>query len=222
MNKILVIAPHPDDETLGCGGSLLKHAKNGDEINWLICTEAHSELGWSNNKIQQRKTEIKLVKEKYNFESVHALGIPAAKVDLMPISEIAEKIGGIVNEISPNIIYMPFFNDVHTDHNIIGKVLQSLIKWFRYPSLKKVLVYETLSETNFNFISKDKFHPNTFNNITNFIDEKIKIMKIYESELHEHPFPRSRESIKALAILRGSQSGHKYAEAFHLVYENIK
>ena len=153
---------------------------------------------------------------------MHALGIPAAKVDLMPISEIAEKIGGIVNEISPNIIYMPFFNDVHTDHNIIGKVLQSLIKWFRYPSLKKVLVYETLSETNFNFISKDKFHPNTFNNITNFIDEKIKIMKIYESELHEHPFPRSRESIKALAILRGSQSGHKYAEAFHLVYENIK
>ena len=222
MNKILVIAPHPDDETLGCGGSLLKHAKNGDEINWLICTEAHSELGWSKSKIQRRKTEINLVMKKYNFQNLYNLEIPAAKVDLMPISEIAKKIGDIVNENSPNIIYMPFLNDVHTDHYIIGKVLQSLIKWFRYPSLKKVLVYETLSETNFNFVSKDKFHPNTFNNITNFLNEKINIMKIYESELKDHPFPRSQESIKALAILRGSQSGHKYAEAFNLVYENVK
>ena len=125
MNKVLVIAPHPDDETLGCGGSLLKHLKNGDQLSWLICTDAHSGLGWSNSKIERRKTEIKLVKQKYNFMSVHTLGISAAKVDLIPINELAKKIGNVVKKVSPNIIYMPFIYDVHTDHYIIGKVLQS-------------------------------------------------------------------------------------------------
>lgn len=222
MDKVLVIAPHPDDETLGCGGSLLKHDKNGDKLSWLICTEVHKGLGWSAKKIQRRKKEIKLVKESYNFESVFSLGIPAAKVDQKPISELAKELGDIAKKLSPNIIYMPYINDVHTDHYIIGKVLQSLIKWFRYPSLKKVLIYETLSETNFNFASQNKFQPNTFNNITDFIDKKINIMKIYKSELKEHPFPRSEDSIKALAVLRGSQSGHKYAEAFNLIFESIK
>ena len=222
MDKVLAIAPHPDDETLGCGGSLLKHAKNNDQLSWLICTEAHRDLGWSDKKIQRRKKEIKMVKESYNFKNIYTLGVPAAKVDQAPISELAKKIGDILKNLSPNIVYMPFINDVHTDHYIIGKVLQSLIKWFRYPSLKKVFIYETLSETNFNFVSQDKFQPNTFNNITDFIDEKINIMEIYKSELKEHPFPRSKESIKALAILRGSQSGNRYAEAFKLVFENIK
>ena len=80
-------------------------------------------------------------------------------------------------------------------------------------------VNETISETNFNFSKKNTFCPNVFEDITNFLNKKLKIMKIYKSELKKHPFPRSLDSLKSLAILRGSQSGFKYAEAFELIKE---
>ena len=81
------------------------------------------------------------------------------------------------------------------------------------------MAYETISETNFNFTNKNPFYPNVYEDVTGFIDKKIKIMKIYKSELKKHPFPRSVDSIKSLGILRGSQAGFKYAEAFELIKE---
>ena len=219
MNKILVIAPHPDDETLGCGGTLLKHFKQGDKTNWLICTEAHIELGWTQEEIKLRESEIDVVSEKYCFNSVKNLKIPAAKVDTFPMSKLINKIGDFVKILAPDIVYLPNLYDAHSDHYFIAKASHSMIKWFRYPSIKKVLVYETISETNFNFSSKADFQPNVFNNISDYIDEKINIMKIYNSEFKDHPFPRSEQAIRSLAILRGSQSGYSFAEAFTLIYE---
>ena len=90
---------------------------------------------------------------------------------------------------------------------------------FRAPSIKKVLMYETISETDFNFLSLDKFNPNTFVDISNFIKTKNKILSIYKSEIGRHPFPRSVEAVRSLAILRGIQSGYNFAEGFHLVFQ---
>ena len=119
------------------------------------------------------------------------------------------------------IIYIPFICDVHTDHQLIAKAMQSTFKWFRYPHIRKVLMYETPSETEFNFIEKRKFSPNVFVDISDHIDEKIETMKIYSSEMDDFPFPRSEKTMRSLAAFRGSQSGYEAAEAFELVYERI-
>lgn len=219
MNKVLVIAPHPDDETLGCGGTLFRHKAEGDEIYWVIVTSISVDTGWSDKAVKKRDAEIKASAKKYGFADVINFRFPTTKIDTYPLSDLVEKIDSIIRKVSPEIIYMPFIHDVHTDHQIIASAVQSNIKWFRHPSIQKVLMYETLSETEFNYIGDTVFRPNVFVNISEFLNDKIDTMKIYTSELKEHPFPRSEKSIKALATLRGSQAGYEYAETFQLVFE---
>ena len=217
--KILVIAPHPDDETLGCGGSLLRHKYEGDELYWCITTTISEELGWSKEAVNNREMEIQSVEKKYSFSGVFNFKIPTTKVDTVPVSDLIQKITNVYKEIEPNIIYLPFAHDVHTDHQLISKASQSTLKWFRHPYIKKVLMYETLSETENNYMQVNGFKPNLFVDISQYLDEKIEAMKIYESEMGDFPFPRSEKNIKALATLRGSQGGFAAAEAFELVFQ---
>ena len=219
MSKILVIAPHPDDETLGCGGALFRHKANGDEIYWLIVTGISEDTSWSNDVVTKRDNEIDAVAEKYGFSDVFNLRLPSTKMDTLPLSDLIGEISKVYKKVEPDIIYMPFAYDVHTDHQIIVKALQSTLKWFRHPHIKKVYMYETPSETEFNFVEKRAFRPNVFVNISLYIDDKIETMKLYESEMGDFPFPRSEKTMQSLAAIRGSQSGFEAAEAFELVYE---
>lgn len=217
--KVIVIAPHPDDETLGCGGTLFRHKQEGDELYWIIVTGINEEAGWSNEAVKKRNAEIDSVAEKYEFTDVFNFRLPTTKIDTLPLFDLIEKITDVYKKVEPQMIYMPFAYDVHTDHQLIAKALHSTFKWFRHPYIKKVLMYETPSETEFNFMENRTFRPNVFVDISNYLDDKIEAMKIYESEIGEFPFPRSDEAIRALATLRGSQSGFKAAEAFQLVFE---
>ena len=219
MSKILVIAPHPDDETMGCGGALFKHKAEGDDIYWLIVTGISQDDGWEEKVVKKRDNEIDAVAEKYGFSDVFNLRLPTTKMDTLPVSDLIGEISNVYKKVKPDIIYMPFAYDVHTDHQIIAKALQSTLKWFRYPHIQKVLMYETPSETEFNFVENRIFCPNVFVNISQYIDDKIETMKIYDGEMGEFPFPRSEKTLRALATWRGSQSGFESAEAFELVYE---
>jgi len=219
MNRVLVIAPHPDDETLGCGGTLFKHKAEGDEIYWLIVTSLDEDSGWPKEDVIKRASEIDAVGKKYGFSLVFNLRLPTTKIDILPLSDLIEKITDVYKKIEPDIVYMPFAYDVHTDHQIIVKAMQSTFKWFRFPYIKKVYMYETPSETEFNFAENRVFRHNVFINISKNIDDKINAMKIYEGEMGEFPFPRSEKTLRALATLRGSQSGFESAEAFELIYE---
>lgn len=213
-NKVLVIAVHPDDETLGCGGTLLKHKANGDEIYWLICTtvdEAHSYY-------LTREDEIKEVANAYGFDTVQNLRLKTMQVDEYTMSELVGKISKVINEVQPNIIYLPFKGDVHSDHRKIFEASYSCTKSFRYPFIKKIYMMEVLSETEFAPSTKeDSFIPNVFVDISKFLDKKIEIMKIFESEIAPHPFPRSERNLRALATLRGATCGCEYAESFVLL-----
>ena len=223
MNKVLTIAVHPDDETLGCGGTLLKHKANGDKIFWVIVTTIKSgykgwDLGFSEDVIKKRDEEIIKTAKMYNFDGVIRLELPTMRLDEVSMSEIIGKISRVFNEIKPNIVYLPFKSDVHSDHRKVFEASFSCVKTFRYPFIKKVLMMETLSETDFAPATKeDAFVPNVFVDISEYFDKKIEIMKIYESELGVHPFPRSLATIEALAKVRGAQAGCEYAESFMLL-----
>ena len=222
MNKVLVIAPHPDDETLGCGGTLFSHKHKNDQLYWLIVTNISEDNGWRKEVVIKREKEIDSVSKKYEFVKKYNLEFPTTSLNANSTVKLIDKISDIYRKIKPNIIYMPFINDVHTDHQIIAQSIQSTIKWFRYPFIKRVLMYETTSETEFNFVQGRIFKPNVFVDISKYIDTKVEIMKVYESEIGKHPFPRSKKNIRALATFRGSQSGFEAAEAFELVYERVK
>jgi N-acetylglucosamine malate deacetylase 1 len=215
-NKVLIVAVHPDDETLGCGGTLLKHKEEGDEINWLICTTIDKD----NSYYEKREEEIKKVNQLYGFHSINNIRLKTMQVDEYSMSELIGKISKVINEIKPNILYLPFKGDVHSDHRKIFEASYSCTKSFRYPFIKKIYMIETLSETEFAPSTKeDSFIPNVFVDISKFMDKKIEIMKVFESEIAEHPFPRSERNLKALGSIRGATCRCEYAESFVLLKE---
>lgn len=215
-NKVLVLAIHPDDETLGCGGTLLKHKANGDEIHWLIATT----IPENHSYYTTREQEIEQVCAMYDFDSVHNLRLKTMQVDEYSMSEIISKISDVIQTVQPNVIYLPFKSDVHSDHRKMFEAAYSCTKSFRYPFVKKIYMMETLSETDFSPSTKeDSFIPNVFVDITEFMDKKLEIMNVFASEIGEHPFPRSLRNLQALATLRGATAGCEYAESFMLLKE---
>jgi LmbE family N-acetylglucosaminyl deacetylase len=223
MKKVIVITPHPDDETLGCGGSLLKHKAEGDEIYWLIVTGISVETGFTLSKVNRRNEEIKKVSEMYDFNAIHNLSLPTTRMDTLPMADIVARISDVFQMVMPEVVYLPYRGDIHSDHKIIFDAVVSCTKWFRYEYITRILVYETLSETDFN-INPDNngFHPNVFINIEKYLSKKVEIMKIYDSEMGDFPFPRSEAAIRALATIRGAASGYQSAEAFMLLKERLQ
>ncbi len=218
--SVMVIAPHPDDETLGCGGTLLKHIHAGDRVHWVIFTSVTTEQGFSEERVRSRSDEIDRVALAYGFANVHRLGFPTMTLDTIPKSNLVGALGAVVKAVGAEILYVPYRNDAHSDHAAVFDAAASCAKTFRYPSVKSVRAYETLSETEFGIRPDDPgFRPNLFIDISEFLGRKLEIMNIFASELGAFPFPRSEVTLRAQANLRGSQSGVLAAEAFMLLKE---
>ena len=214
MKKILVLAPHPDDETLGCGGTLLKHQNSKDKIFCIFLTNLKK-----NHKMYKKKIEeIKRVSKAYRFDDYFIGKFNPSTLEDIPKQDIISYLQKIINKIKPDKLLIPFPYDAHHDHRISFECMTVFFKSFRYSFIKEVWMYETLSETNFteNY-TKQFFQPNTWVDITDFYQKKIKIFSNYASEYDLSPHPRSFEAIKSLAVLRGSYSNVKYAEAFQII-----
>src|SRR3989304_942557 len=118
MSRILFVSPHPDDETLGCGGAILKHRSAGDEIYWLIMTNMMVEEGFGRIKVNKRQKEIDSVANEYGFSKVFKLDFPTTKLDVIPRIRIINETGRVIEQVKPEIIYLPNGKDVHSDHGI--------------------------------------------------------------------------------------------------------
>jgi len=217
--KTLVIAPHPDDETLGVGGTLLRRKSEEAKVAWLVVTGISVESGWSAEKVGERGDEIKRVRELFDFDETFVLDFPTTRLDQVPMSDLVAGISQVFKSFEPEEIFVPHPSDVHTDHRVVFNAVASCTKWFRYPHIKRVLAYETLSETDFGLGTDKGFCPNVFVDIEQFLDQKLRAMDIYKSEVGAFPFPRSHEAIRALAAVRGVAAGFKAAEAFQLLRE---
>tara|TARA_B100000674_G_C37893300_1_gene940059 strand:+ start:170 stop:832 length:663 start_codon:yes stop_codon:yes gene_type:complete len=217
MKKVLVIAPHPDDEILGCGGTLSRLKKK--KLYWMIVTKMTNKIGYTNNQIYLREKEINKISKSLNIVKKIELGFPASSLSKINLKELISKMSIEINKIKPDTIFAPYQHDAHSDHFFTTYTLNHILKAFRYPFLKRCYLYETLSETNQSFVKKNVFKPNTYFDISKNLKKKLKMASVYKSEIKKHPFPRSLKSIEALAILRGSESGFKYAEAFKLIIQ---
>jgi LmbE family N-acetylglucosaminyl deacetylase len=217
--KSLVIAPHPDDEVLGVGGTILRRKSEGASIAWLIVTSINLESGWTDQQIKLRSKQIKNISSFFGFDSVFELGYTSRELDSVPKLEIINKMTNVFQDFQPEEIFLPHYSDIHSDHRVTFEAVTSCTKWFRHPYIKRILSYETLSETDFGLIPHLNFKPNVFINIEQHLENKLNAMSLYTSEIGSFPFPRSLETIDALAKLRGSASGYKSAEAFELLRE---
>ncbi len=215
MSTILAVAAHPDDETLGCGGALLRHRAEGDVVHWLITTEMTPEVGGTSERIAAREREIAAVASHYQFAKVHRLGFSAARLDVVPRADLVGAFANVVSLVAPETIYLPFRGDIHSDHAAVADACVAAAKRFRQPSVRRMRAYETLSETEFQVApAAPAFRPNLFIDIGPYVAGKIAAMRIYVSEMGALPFPRSEEAIRALATLRGTTAGCTAAEAF--------
>ena len=138
-NKVLVVAVHADDETLGCGGTLLKHKAQGDEIYWLLLTGPTKDhpYGFSDEHIVERSNRVEQIAHAYDFDGLEYLGLPTQLMHSLDLRDIIQKISEVIKRIQPNIIYTMFANDVHSDHRVAFDAVYSCTKSFRYPFIEK-------------------------------------------------------------------------------------
>jgi len=217
--SILVVAVHPDDESLGCGGTLLRLREEGAQIHWMIVTAMTADCGYSPEAIAHRDSEIEAVAQMYGFSSVHRLDFSTTRLDEIPMSQLVAAMSRVFQSTQPNQVFLPFQHDVHSDHQHAFAAAYSCTKTFRYPSVRKVMMMETLSETDFAQSAGGGFVPNMFVDISGQFERKMQILRVFESELHPHPFPRSEEAVKASAMLRGAAAGCRFAESFVILKE---
>ena len=222
MKNILFVAVHPDDETLGCGGAILKHKDNGDNIYWMIITAPtlNHPYGFNQDFIKKRNDLVKQIAGEYTFDKVIQLNQPTQLLHAVDLRELIIDIDEAINDVQSNVIYMMFNNDVHSDHRIAFNAVYSCTKNFRRPYIEKIYMYEALSETEFApALQSSSFIPNVYIDVTDYFEKKIEIMKLYDTEIMAEPLPRSISSIRALGRYRGSRIGVEYAEAFMLLFE---
>jgi LmbE family N-acetylglucosaminyl deacetylase len=222
MKDVLVVAPHADDESLGCGGTILRHIAEGERVHWLLVTGMTVSHGYTGESVEKRKQEIAAVAKEYSFSSVHELNFIPAALDILSLGDVIAEVSKVVTKIRPEVVYAPYRNDAHSDHAVVYDAVLSSTKSFRYPFVKKVLAYETISETDFGLKpGAAVFRPNYFVAIDDFLARKLDVLSIYQSELGPFPFPRSIEAVEALSKVRGVQCNSRAAEAFMLLKEIV-
>ena len=215
--NVLAVSAHADDETLGCGGTLLRHRDRGDAIHWLVVTDAWEGGRWSTETIAERDGQIDRVAETYGARELTRLGYPAGRLDTVAVADVMDGIGGVVARARPEVVYLVHPGDVHTDHGAAFRATMSVLKPFhlRRLGVRRVLAYETLSSADAAAIPS--FVPNVHADISAWLERKLEVMAMYATEFQPEPLPRSASAIRALARYRGATIGVEYAEALVLI-----
>jgi len=208
----MVISVHPDDETIGCGGTILRHIHDGDKVSVVFVTNGNS----------QQKDTIDTVTDAYPIEKSFQLGLEEIFLENKPLVNIISVLGKVISDYEPEILYIPNRSDVHSDHRTIFLALQACFKSFRSPFIKKILMMEVISETDFSpALPENMFIPNVFIDISDFYEKKESILSIYKDELLKKHQTRTISAVRALNRYRGSIINTKYAESFMLIKEII-
>ncbi|MBE6412209.1 MAG: PIG-L family deacetylase [Opitutales bacterium] len=220
--RVLVLAPHNDDETLGVGATMAKHVANGDEVFVSVLTS----IDENNPVMKPNKPEIRAETKQameilgVNYNNVIYRDLPNVLLNDEPMYKVNKVVVDVVKEVGPDVLYIPFINDLHKDHREIVYAAQVAARTCTDfgRNIKEVMMYETLSETHWNIESVEGgFLPNVFNEIYDFLDLKLQAVQAYKSQLKFFPDVRSVEALRSLAIVRGAIVGMRAAEGFMLV-----
>ncbi len=223
-NKVLVVASHPDDETIGCGGTIAKHVYEGDKVSIITLTNGVSSRSESNDGDQKiRKDAATAAINSLGADWLAAGDFPDNRIDKIPIIEVIQFIEEQKKFFYPDIIYVHSPTDLNIDHRIAAEAVLTAYRPQPEESYSEIRFFEIASSSDFT-VKKlhNKFAPNLFINIEKFWEKKLEALKFYDLEMREDPHSRSYERIKILSKYRGAESGMNLAEAFEVVRRIIR
>lgn len=208
--NVLIFAPHNDDEVLGAGGTICKLADEGHNV--IVCEVT------SGPKYKMMQEEAGRAHRCLGVNQSIFLNLPFVRLKSIETVEINKSISDVVNKIKPEMVFVPFIGDMHIDHREVTESVLVAVRPVNNSTVKTIYMYETLSETGWNIPNSERsFMPDTWFDISVYLNKKLDAMKCYESQIKEYPNPRSIEGIKALSMYRGSTVGVEYAECFMTV-----
>ncbi|WP_313126499.1 PIG-L deacetylase family protein [Proteiniclasticum ruminis] len=215
--KVLVVAPHADDEVLGVGGTIAKYIDEGNEVYVCVMTTGHPSM-FPQEVLDKLRNEAIESHKFLGVNQTYFSDLPAVMLSEVPKHEVNKRINGVIDEVQPDVVFIPHFGDMHLDHYIVSQAAMVGVRPIKNHRILEVYSYETLSETEWNIPHvTNAFIPNTYIDITSYLYKKKIAMEYFTTQLTEFPHPRSIEAIESLAKLRGSTIGVKAAEAFCLV-----
>jgi LmbE family N-acetylglucosaminyl deacetylase len=223
-SNILVIAAHPDDEVLGCGGTISRHVINGGKCYVFVMAEgitSRDDIRDADNRkdeIEELRIQAEHASRILGITSVELSSFPDNRMDSIDFLDVVKKVERAIGKYKPDIIYTHHFGDVNIDHRITAKAVETATRPVKGNSVKEIYSFETPSSTEWTFANyNDHFHPNCFVDIDKTLSKKIEALNVYFKEKRSFPHPRSSEALINLAKVRGAQAGLNAAEAFTLI-----
>lgn len=227
--KVLVVAAHPDDEVLGVGGTIVRHAKNGDAIHIMIMAEGitsrtmRRDVDFSKDKLEELHSKSHEVAKMLGAEKLTMCKFPDNRMDSVDLLDVVKEIEKEVDSFKPEVVYTHHAGDVNVDHTVTHNAVITACRSLPDCSVRTILFFETLSSTEWQMQTSDKiFYPNWFVDISDCLEQKQTALKLYESEMRSFPHPRSYEAVEHLAKYRGCIIGCDTAEAFMLGRNIVK
>jgi N-acetylglucosamine malate deacetylase 1 len=222
---ILVVAAHPDDESLGCAGTIASHVERGDKVHVIFMSDGVTSR--ADTKVEEVRARKKAAKDACSIlgveKSPEFLGFPDNRMDTIALLDIVMTLEQVINKIKPEIIYTHHFGDLNIDHRITHQAVMTVCRPQPKSFVSEIYSFEVLSSTGWNSSrSENEFIPNVFIDIRKTWQKKIKALYCYNDELRDFPHTRSYKNIEALATYRGANVGIEYAEAFALERKVIK
>lgn len=215
--KVLVIAPHADDEVLGVGGTIAKYIDEGHEVYVCIVTCGHPMM-FPEDILKELRNEAISIHKFLGVKETYFLDFPAVMLSEIPVHEVNNKILDVIKKSQPDVAFIPHYGDMHIDHYIVSQAAMVGLRPIMNHKVLEVYSYETLSETEWNIPhTSNVFIPNTWVDISKYLGKKLEAMDMYSTQVTKFPHPRSLEGIESLAKLRGSTVGVNAAEAFCLI-----
>jgi len=215
-NIVLIVAAHPDDEVLGCGGTIAKHIANGDSVHLLFMTDgvaSRSESEDADSRLTASQNAAKVLK----VNTLTNLDFPDNKMDSIPLLDVVKEIEYKIAELQPEIIYTHHIGDLNIDHQITHKAVMTACRPQPGFCVKEIYAFEVLSSTEWQTPGLLPFYPNVFIDITDYIDIKKQVLEVYSKEMRMPFHSRSIENILRLNALRGNSVGCNFSESFSLV-----
>lgn len=221
MPNVLVLAPHADDEVLGCGGTIARHVAEGDSVTIVVATRGLPEL-FSDEYMGQVRGEARKAHSVLGVAETRFFEFPAPALDTVPRYKIAGAIAEVIRDVQPTTLYIPHHGDIHSDHLHLHHAALVAARPLASCPVRRILAYETVSETEWAPPHSDApFYPTCFIDISEHLEKKLEAMACFESQIKEPPDARSLRTLEALARFRGATIARDAAEAFVLIREIV-
>lgn len=218
IRSVLVVAAHPDDEVIGCGGTIAKHVANGDHVHVVFMADGVASRGGEiDEAIEKRVAAMHVAAKILGTSSTTCLGFPDNRMDSLALIDIVRPLETIIEKIHPEIVYTHHYGDLNVDHRLTHQAVMTACRPIPECSIEEILAFEVLSSTEWQSPGVMPFVPNVFVDISDYMQNKISALEAYALEMRETPHSRSVENAKSLARYRGNSAGVRASEAMMLV-----